>query len=134
MTSNVLLSSVLGGRAKLILQHPDVDEVLTADETLAEVQEYTAHLARKKRLPVDLVLLAVTTLPVTVVGQELYAGHMAQAAKRIGKRDPDDVPILALALEFHVPLWTNDKDFEGVGVECYTIERLLRHLRIIGQE
>lgn len=132
--ANVLLSSILGGRAKLILQHPDVDEVLTAEETLAEVQEYAVHLARKKRLPEDLVLLAVTTLPVTVVGQKLYAGRMAEAARRIGKRDPDDAPILALALALHLPIWSNDKDFEEVGVECYTTERLLRHLGIIEQE
>jgi len=132
--ANVLLSSVLGGRAKLILQHPHVEEVLTAEETFAEVQEYASHLAQKKRLPEDLVLLAVTTLPVTVVAQRLYAGRMAEAAKLIGKRDPDDVPILALALSLHVPLWSNDKDFDDVGVECYTTEKLLRHLRIIGQE
>ena len=60
--ANALLSAVLGGRANLILQHPDVEEIFTAEETLGEVQEYALGLARKKRLREDVVLLAVATL------------------------------------------------------------------------
>lgn len=129
--ANALLSAVLGGRAKLILEHPRVAEVVTAEETFAEVQEYAAYLAKKKRLSVDLVLLAVTTLPVKVVERPVYAARMREAARRIGKRDPDDVSILALALSLHVPLWSNDKDFKDAGVEWYTTEALLRRLEII---
>ncbi|HET7840012.1 MAG TPA: PIN domain-containing protein, partial [Terriglobia bacterium] len=90
--ANALLSAVLGGRARMALEHPDVAQVLTAEETFAEVQEYAAFLARKRRLPLDLILLAVATLPVTVVKQEEYARYLAEANRRIGKRDPDDVP------------------------------------------
>jgi hypothetical protein len=54
----------------LILEHPGVDEVVTAEAVFQELQEYAAHLARKKRLSPDLVLLAVAALPVTVVGRE----------------------------------------------------------------
>ena len=132
--ANALLSAVLGGRANLILQHPEVDEVLTTEETLEEVQEYAVGLARKKRLPEDLVLFAVATLPVTVVERKIYDSGIAEASRRIGQRDPDDIPILALALTLKVPLWSNDKDFKDVGVEWYTTERLLRRLRIIDDE
>jgi predicted nucleic acid-binding protein len=132
--ANALLSAVLGGRAKLIIEHPEVAEVLTAEETFAEVQEYAAFLARKKRLREDLVLLAVTTLPVTIVERNIYRPRMAEATRRIGKRDPDDVPILALALSLDLPLWSNDKDFRDAGVEWYTTERLLRQLGIIKDE
>lgn len=132
--ANALLSAVLGGRANLILQHPEVEEVLTTEETLDEVQEYALGLARKKRLHEDLVLLAVATLPVTVVERKTYASGIAEASRRIGSRDPDDIPILALALTLKVPLWSNDRDFKDVGVEWYTTERLLRRLRIIADE
>jgi predicted nucleic acid-binding protein len=130
--ANVLLSAVLGGRAKLILTHPEVTEVLTTLETLGEVEEYAGSLARKKRLAEDLVLLAVASLPVTVVGRDAYAASLAEAWRRIGKRDPKDVEILALTITLRVPLWSNDKDFEKMGVEWYTTEALLRHLGIIG--
>jgi len=132
--ANALLSAVLGGRANLILQHPAMEEIFTAEETLDEVQEYAVRLARKKRLHEDLVLLAVATLPVTVIERKIYASGIAEASRRIGQRDPDDIPILALALTLNVPLWSNDKDFKDVGVECYTTERLLRRLRIIDDE
>src|SRR5438105_2368627 len=48
--ANVLLSAVLGGRAKLVLFHPGIEEIVTAEATFQEVQEYASHLAQKKRL------------------------------------------------------------------------------------
>lgn len=132
--ANVLLSAVLGGRANLILQHSEVEEILTSDETLDEVEEYALGLARKKRLREDLVILAVATLPVSVMERKIYASQIAEATRRIGQRDPDDIPILALALTLKIPLWSNDKDFENVGVEWYTTEQLLRRLRIIDDD
>jgi predicted nucleic acid-binding protein len=132
--ANVLLSAVLGGRANLILQHPEVEEILTSQETLDEVEEYALGLARKKRLREDLVILAIATLPVSVVERKVYASHIAEATRRIGRRDPDDIPILALALTLKIPLWSNDKDFENVGVEWYTTEQLLRRLQIIDND
>jgi predicted nucleic acid-binding protein len=129
--ANVLLAAVLGGRARLILESPKIDEILTARETFAEVQEYAAVLARKKRLPADILLLAVTTLPVTIVGPEAYARSISEAKRRIGRRDPDDVEILALALQFDIPVWSNDKDFQDSGVQFYTTEDLLRKLGML---
>ena len=127
--ANVLLSAVLGGRARSVLEHPDIKEVLTAEATLAEVREYAPLLAKKKRLSTDLVLLAVATLPVTVVDSSVYARSVSEARRRIGRRDPDDIDILALALHFGLPIWSNDNDFEIAGVEWYTTADLLARLR-----
>jgi len=123
--ANVLLSAVLGGRAKVVLEHPSVTEVLTSEATLAEVQEYAAQLAARKRLSPDVVLLAVASLPVRVVERETYEKSIPEAKRRIARRDPDDVDILALALHARIPLWSNDNDFEGVGVEWFTTAKLL---------
>jgi predicted nucleic acid-binding protein len=129
--ANVLLSATIGGRARLILTHPEVSKVFTTEHTFAEVEEYALVLARKRRLPPEVLLLAVAALPVTVVTHANYHRNVAEAARRIGSRDPDDVELLALALRFQIPIWSNDKDFEKVGIELFTTERLLRHLRII---
>jgi hypothetical protein len=48
--ATVLLSAVLGGRSKLVLGHPRITEIVTAAVTLAEVEEYAAELARRKKL------------------------------------------------------------------------------------
>jgi predicted nucleic acid-binding protein len=123
--ANVLLSAVLGGRAKAVLEDPRVTEVLTTEITLAEVQEYSAQLAEKKRLSLDVVLMAVATLPVTLVERAVYETSVPEATRRIGRRDPDDVEILALALHFSLPVWSNDNDFEGAGVVWHTTADLL---------
>lgn len=129
--ANVLLSAVIGGRAKLIVEHPKVDEILTTEFTLAEVHEYAGVLAKKKRLAADIVLLAVAALPVNVINRDVYRRRVPEAVKRIGSRDRGDVELLALALHLQVPIWSNDKDFEETGVELFTTEDLLRELRVI---
>lgn len=58
--ANVLLAAVLGG-------HPQIQEILTVEQAIAEVQQYAVDLARKKGLAEDLVLLAVGALPVTII-------------------------------------------------------------------
>jgi predicted nucleic acid-binding protein len=126
--ANVLLAAVLGGRAKTVLQHPEIEEVLTAEVTFGEVQEYSVILAREKRLPVDALLLAMAALPITVVEEPVYASALPRARKLIGQRDADDVDILALALHMRLPLWSNDNDFEDTGIEWYTTAELLKRL------
>ncbi|HTW59046.1 MAG TPA: PIN domain-containing protein [Terriglobales bacterium] len=128
--ANVLLSAVLGGRAKLVLRHPEIETVFTTEQVFDEVEEYAVLLARKRRLAVDAVLLATATLPVVVVPREDYAAAIARARRSIAKRDPDDVDVLALALHLKIPLWSNDNDFEEAAVEWYTTAELLRKLRI----
>ena len=130
--ANVLLSATIGGRARLPLLHPQVGQIFTTEHTFAEVEEYAIVLAKKKHPPSDILLLAAAALPVTVVSRSQYAKNVAEAEKRIGRRDPDDVELLALALHFQIPIWSNDRDFETANVDLFTTERLLRHLAIIG--
>jgi len=47
----VLLSAVIGGRAKLVIGHENVSELLTTERTFAEVEEYALILARKSGCP-----------------------------------------------------------------------------------
>ena len=126
--ANVLLSAVIGGRAKLVFESPRVEQVLTTAFTMGEVQEYSVELARAKGLSLDAVLLATAALPVTIVDREVYTRTLVEAKRRIGQRDPEDVEVLALALHLKLPVWSNDRDFEGTGVERYTTAQLLRKL------
>jgi predicted nucleic acid-binding protein len=128
--ANVLLSAVIGGQAKTVLEHPRVESVVTSAVTFAEVQEYAGHLAQKKRLDPELVLLAVAALPVAILPREHYKDALPRARRKIGKRDPDDVEILALAMHLGWPLWSNDNHFEAAGVEWHTTAELLQRLRL----
>ena len=73
--------------------------------------------SRKKRLQLDTLLLTLAALPVTVLDRSEYEHHLPEAKRRIGKRDPDDVDVLALALDLNLAVWSNDNDFEDAGVE-----------------
>lgn len=126
--ANVLLSAVVGGSAGRVLRHARVDEVLATAAALEEVHEYAVVLARKKRLPPDTVLTAVVSLPVVVVDRATYSGSLKDAERRIGKRDPDDVETLALALHLGLPVWSNDDDFEEAGIAWYTTAEILSRL------
>jgi predicted nucleic acid-binding protein len=103
---------------------------VTTETVFAEVEEYAGVLGLKKKLALETLMLAVASLPVSIVAREVYAGSIARARRGIGKRDPDDVELLALALHFKVPLWSNDNDFEGCGVEWLTTAELLKRLGV----
>ena len=118
--ANVLLSAVIGGRAALVLTHPAVEEIFTTSDTFSEVQEYSAVLGQPKGFSLDALLLAVAALPVSTIEREIYKHSIPRARRLVGKRDPDDVEILALALQLRVPLWSNDNDFEQCGIQQYT--------------
>lgn len=130
--ANALLSAVIRGRAPFVLTHPAVEEVVTTATIFAEVEEYAAILGQKRNIPAQTMLLAVASLPVSIVAREVYAPSIARARKRIAWRDPDDAELLALTLHFKIPLWSNDNDFEGCGVERYTTAELLKKLGIFG--
>jgi len=128
--ANVLLSAVIGGRAALALRHDKVEQVFTPTAAYDEVLEYLPSLAKKKRLELDTLLLAFAALPVTVVERSEYEDKLPTARRRIGKRDPDDVDVLALALHLNFAVWSNDNDFEDAGVEWHTTAELLKALGI----
>ena len=121
--ANVLFSALIGGKAGWLRRHPAIEEALTTEFTLTEVHEYAAHLARKRGLAVDLVMLAAA-LPVTTIPQSEYRRALPEARRRIGKRDPDDVELLALAIQFGIAVWSNDHDFEDAGVTWHTTASL----------
>jgi predicted nucleic acid-binding protein len=65
---------------------------------------------------------------VRTVEAELYEGQRVQALARIGDRDADDWPVLACALTFGCPIWSEDADFFGTGVATWTTQRVQLYL------
>ncbi len=126
--ANVLLAAVIGGRARLVLTSPGVTEILTTANVLSEVREYVPLLAVKRKLDPANMLLTVAALPVTVVPALEYRHKLAEARRRIGERDPDDVELLALALHLRIPVWSNDDDFSSARAPWFTTAHLLERL------
>ena len=128
--ANVLLSAIIGGRAGLILQHADVEAVFTPAVAIDEVHKYLPILARKRDLRIETLLLTLAALPVTVMDATEYQSHIGEAERRIRRRDPKVVDVLALSLHLALPVWSNDNDFEAGGVEWHTTAEVLKALGI----
>ena len=69
---------------------------------------------------------ALELLPLRPYPARSYRATMLEATRRIGSRDPDDVDVLALALQLRAPLWSNDRDFDRTGVEQMTTADVLK--------
>lgn len=127
--ANVLLSAILGHAAFRAIDEGKVEVVTTLD-TLAEVEEYLPALAEK--VGVDSAAIAATLKAIKLLsyGPKKYRKLLPLARRLIQARDPDDVPLLTLALTMNIPVWTNDRAFGLIGVETYTTAQLLARLGI----
>ncbi len=125
--ANVLLSAVIGKAALRVIAGFGV-EVHVARFNADEVAEYLPLMAAKYRLPPEVVQLQWRLLPMHVHAPADYRRHLARARRDLRDRNPDDAHPLALARALGLPLWTNDRDLDGHGVERWPTARLLKEL------
>jgi predicted nucleic acid-binding protein len=125
--ANVLLSAAMGRAAQRVF-HESPLVVVTTETILDEVHEYLGLLARKAALDPARVEKHLTELPIQAYLEPLYRSHLAEAGRYIGKRDPDDVALLALALKLQIPVWSNDKDLRVAPVELFATAALIKAL------
>lgn len=65
---------------------------------------------------------------IQIVDADVYSQFRAAAANRLRTRDPDDWPVLALALAFDCPVRTEDQDVFGCGVATWATDRVEEYL------
>ena len=117
--ANPLLSALLGGRAREVLFSGKITCV-SSQHTLFEVEKYLPHVAKRiGRNELDL-WREFQLLPVIAVQPRESDLELKRATELIGQRDPKDVHVLALALRLDLPIWTNDRDFEGLSQHVST--------------
>ena len=124
--ANPILAALLGGQARRVFFETPVQEFAVPSLVLDEVREHLPRLAMKLGMAPALLEHALDLLPLRPYPARAYRRTMLEATRRIGSRDPDDVDVLALALQLRVPLWSNDRDFEGTGVEQMTTTDALK--------
>ena len=130
--ANILVRAVLGTRTReLIEKYAEDVSFFVPDLALAEAEEHLSALVIRRggdpRKALTL-LHALGGLGETI-GSDVYGSFEAVARQRLGRRDPEDWPILAAALALGCPIWTEDTDFFGCGVATWTssvVEQFLR--------
>ena len=111
--------------ARRMFFETNIQEFAVPEVTLTEVRGYLPHVARKIGVETKILEFALDLLPLSPHPARTYRQSIAEASRRISKRDPKDVDVLALTLHLGLPLWSNDRDFEEAGIEYLTTARLL---------
>ena len=121
--ANILVRAVLGVRAReLIERYCDSAAFYVAESNVEEAMQYLAELAPRRGIREEVwrESLAAIMVAVQIIPQQELMAVEAEATARIGKRDPNDWPAVAGALQFECPVWTEDEDFFGSGVATWT--------------
>jgi len=108
--ANVILSALIGGKAIRVFIEAKELKFVTTDRVVGEVREYIPVLAKRKNLSRNVMEAVFSLLELEVVEKEAYLQHVPKALELIGRRDPDDADLVALALALNCPVWTNDND------------------------
>ena len=122
LDANIMLRGVFGKRVRgLIETYADDVSLFTPQSCVDEVRKYIPPLCAKRGWRTE---IAEETLEALFAGIEIIEnGFLAEleneAKRRIAARDPDDWPVLALAMAINAPVWTEDPDFFGAGVATW---------------
>jgi len=126
--ANPILSGLIKGASIKIFWKKDIKVFATTEFTLEEIKKYIPILAAKAGLLQEIIFFDMALLPLKVYSKPFYEEYLEEAKYKIGKRDPKDVDLLALALKLKAPIWTNDRDFENTGVELFPTAKLFKFL------
>lgn len=123
LDANILLRAVLGTRVRsLIEQYAERVTFLTPQSCVEETRKYLPALCSKRLWDVTAAtaLLGALLTAVQIVENASLVDVEEEAKRRIAARDPDDWPVVALAIALRAPVWTEDPDFFGSGVATWT--------------
>ena len=123
--ANPILAALLGVMARRIFFETDIQQFAVPEATITEVRGFLPRAGLKVGTETRTLEYALDLLPLRPYAARTYRQSIAEASRRISKRDPKDVDVLAPTLHLGLPLWSNDRDFEKAGVECLTTARLL---------
>jgi predicted nucleic acid-binding protein len=131
LDANILIRAVLGLRVRQILEeYEDTVMFYSPDVCFRDAREYLPLILKERGIDPGPGLDALDQISrvVQLVDVSLYEEYEQPARERI-KRDPDDWPIIAVALLLGIPIWTEDQDFFGTGMPVWTTDRVELYLR-----
>lgn len=119
---------MLGRRVKETLaSHAEHVDFFAPEIAFADAEEHLPAVLTKfdRAAEIDSALAFLNQLRdvVAAVPEDAYLDIKTEALARI-QRDPDDWPVLAVAMLLDCPIWTEDNDFFGTGVLTWTTDRI----------
>ncbi len=127
LDANILIRAVLGKRVRRVLEtHAETVFFLIPESAYREAEVHLAAIVTRRRADPEkaLAMLRAVVALGDVVDPDLYRAGEIESRRRLAARDPADWPVLATALIFDCPIWTEDADFFGCGVATWTTDRV----------
>ena len=123
---------MFGVRVRQILKtYEDLANFLCPEVCFEDARKYIPDICQSRGHDLDVALAVLDEIAriVVTVDRVLYEKYETIARERVQIRDPDDWPIVAVALLLDIPIWTEDPDFFGAGVATWTSDRVELYLR-----
>jgi predicted nucleic acid-binding protein len=130
LDANILIRFAIGRQVpRLLATYAATVDFLAPDTAFVEAKRNLPTILHARGHPgvgeaATLAALDAAADIITAVPASSYESMRSAAMARIGPRDPDDWPVLACALLLNCPIWTEDRDFFGVGVPIWTTARV----------
>jgi predicted nucleic acid-binding protein len=132
LDANILIRAVLGRQAlSLIESYSERALLLTPSLAFDDAARYLPGLIARRGYPGEISTAMIEdalqnrlSRLIESMPPYVYAAREREARRRLRLRDESDWPYLALALTFGCPVWTEDRDFFGVGVPTWTTDRI----------
>lgn len=127
LDANIVIRAVLGNKVRnFLIEHNEKVDFLTPESCIGEVEEHLPTIFENKGLLGDASLEVLNRVKplFQTISSDIYQEHIVEAQKRMSGKDLDDWPVVATALLFNCPIWTEDKDFFGVGIPTWTTDRI----------
>jgi len=132
LDANILVRAVFGKKVRRILESPNEDVLFCSpDHCFREAHRNIPVIAERRGLDLDVAFsnFESLTLLIESVDVSAYSAFREPARQRIARRDPDDWPVVAVALMLQLPIWTEDLDFFGIGLATWVSDRVEIYFR-----
>jgi predicted nucleic acid-binding protein len=132
LDANIFMRAVLGRRVRELLERYEYSTTFySPDVCFDDARQYLRRVLEKRGLEPEsgLAILEQISQLVLPVDRSLYGDYERLARERIETRDPDDWPVVAVALMLDLPIWTEDQDLFGSGVATWTTDRVEVYLK-----
>ena len=132
LDANILIRAAFGHQVRHVLKkYEDLVRFYAPDVAFGDARKYIVTISELQQVDSGLGLTVLDQLAALVeqVDRTLYEFYEPIARERIDRRDPDDWPVVAVALLLRLPIWTEDQDFFGSGMATWTTDRVEVYLR-----
>lgn len=125
LDANILIRLVVGRRAPIDAAEA-VKRGVHLSTTLAQIEESAKVLVREFAFTHEEAIdeLLGVTRPMTLLDSDRYGGQEQMARCRLHRKAQPDWPVLAAAIATRAGIWTDDRDFFGVGVPVWSSETI----------